>query len=252
MTDAPTVGHNAPPDPLLAEAAERTEAANRWLTERPDVAQWDAEIADKANFFMSQVDATFKALDRRRIDEKNVFLVEQDKVYKTPLSLLDRAKAKLGELRRAWLRREEDRLAEEARKRAEAAAEAERLAEDARKKAEAEAKKKRGNVLEAELAAEEAALKAEQAREAAAAPPEKAVIKGSFSPRASGLRDVWSADVVDISAAFKHYNAKSNPYRSRLATAIAECIKGIADSEARIVKDETKAPPGVKFIKERK
>jgi hypothetical protein len=82
--------------------------------------------------------------------------------------------------------------------------------------------------------------------------PEKAVITGTFSPRAKGLTDYWSAEISDISLAFKHYNAKSNPNRATLAAAIEECIKGIANREARLHKDETKAPPGIKFIKERR
>jgi hypothetical protein len=243
-------GGNNPPDPLIVEADERIDTANKWLTERKEIA--DAEQADKANFFLSQIDATFKALDRRRIDEKNAFLAEQDKVYKTPLSLLERAKKALGDMRRAWLKKEEDRLAEEKRQ-AEAAAEAARkAAAEAAARAEAEAKKKGGDVLRAQHAAEEAAAKAEEVAAQAEAVPEKAQIKGAYSAKATGLRDVWSAEVTDLSLAFKHYNAKSNPNRTILAAAIEEAITGIANAEAKRIKDVDAAPPGIKFIKERK
>jgi hypothetical protein len=102
-------GDNSPPDPLLAEASERVDTCNKWLKERSDWEKWDPETADKANFFISQIGGTFDALDGRRLDEGREFKKQQDAVYKAPLALLTMAKDKLVPLRRAWLKREDDR-----------------------------------------------------------------------------------------------------------------------------------------------
>lgn len=249
-----TIGGNLPPDPLLAEAQERIDTANRYLTERGDPAAWTAEIADKANFFIGQCGETWTALDNRRKDENRAWLAKQDVIYKDPLTLLVSAKEKLTDLRRAYLRREEERLAEEKRKVEAEAAAARKAAEDAERRAAEAATKQNGDPLRAELEAQKAKEAAERAAEAAAAAPAKAVISGAYSTRATGLKDSWSAEIVDLSAAFKHYNNKKHPSRSILAAAIETAIKSIADKEARLLKTEDAAnfPPGIKFIKERK
>lgn len=248
------IGGNAPPDPLLAEAAERVDTANKYLIERGDPAKWTPEIADKANFFVGQIGETFTALDNRRKDENRAWLAEQDKKYKDPLALLTSAKAKLADLRRAYLKREEDRLAEE-RKKVEAAAElARKAAIEAENKAKEAAAIKGGDPLRAELEAQKAKEAADAAAEAAATAPTKAKIEGAYSTRATGLKDSWRAEITDISAAFKHYNGKKHPSRSILAAAVEAAIQSIADREARLLKTEDAAtfPPGIKFIKERK
>jgi hypothetical protein len=242
-------GGNNPPDALITEAAERTETANRWLSERGDWEKWDAETADKANFFVGQIGATHGALDGRRLEEGRVFKAEQDKVYKDPLALLTMAKAKLADLRRKWLQREDARV-QEARRKAEANALA------AREEAEAAARRaaKSKTPLEAELAAAKAQEAAEEAQQKLEAAPEKAVIKGAFSARATGLRDSWSAEITDLSAAFRHYNAKKHPARTVLEAAIRTAIQAIANHEAVARKTENAAdfPPGVKFVKDRR
>jgi hypothetical protein len=245
-------GDNAPPDPLLTEASERVDAANRWLKERSDWTAWDADLADRANFFLSQIGATWKALDDRRLEEGREFKKKQDTVYKDPLSLLDLAKEKLAPLRRKWLQREEARLEEQ---RAKAAAEAEaarKAAAEAERKAAEAATKKGGDPLRAELEAQKAKDAAAEAEQKAESVPDRAQIKGAYSPRAKGLQDHWSATITDISLAFKHYNAKNNPNRSILAAAIQEAPQGIANAEAKRVKDENAGPPGITFVKERK
>lgn len=175
----PGMGHNNPPDPLLIEATERVDTANKYLTERGDPSAWTAEIADKANFFIGQCGATWTALDNRRKDENRAWLAKQDAIYRDPLTLLVAAKDKLTALRRTYLKREEDRLAEEKR-RAEAAAEAARkAAEEAERKAAEASTVKGGDPLRAELEAAKAKQAAEDAAEAAAAAPVKAHIEGN-------------------------------------------------------------------------
>lgn len=247
--------HNNPPepisdDPLLIECSERIDAANRLLTEVGEIT--DMETADKVNFFAGQIQATWKALDDQRLQEGRDFTATQTKKYRTPLELLVAAKAKVVAIRVAFLQKEEDRLAEQKRK---AEDEAKRIADEAAaaaKRAEEQVTKKGGDPLRAEQEARRLAQEAEEARQAAAAAPTKAQITGAYSPRATGLRDVWSGEVTDVSAAFKYYNAKTNPYRTTLARAVLEALQDIANRDAKLIKDEAKAPPGIRFIKERK
>jgi hypothetical protein len=244
------IGGNNPPDPLILEADERIDAANRLLTEHAAVT--DMETADRVNFFAGQIQATFDALDGQRLQEGRDFTAAQKAKYHTPLELLKAAKAKVVALRVAFLKREEDRLADQRRQaEAEAKAIADRAAAAAAK-AEAEAKKKGGDPLRAEQEARRLAQEAQDAQEAAAAAPTKAAITGAYSARASSLKDYWSAEIEDLSAAFKHYNRKGTGTKAALEKVIRECIGRLADADAKLLKDETKAPPGIKFIKERK
>lgn len=245
-------GDNKPTDPLLAEAAERVDSANRWLKERSDWTAWDADIADKANFFLTQIGATHTALDGRRLQEGRDFKAKQDEVYKDPLSLLEMAKAKLGPLRTKWLQREETRLEEQRVKAAAEAEAARKAAEEAALKAEEATRKKGGDPLRAELDAQKAQDAAADAQQKAEAIPDRARISGTYSPRAKGLQDYWSAEITDLSAAFKHYNAKNNPNKPTLQAAIEAAIQSIANLDAKVMKDESKGPPGITFKKERK
>lgn len=245
-------GGNNPPDPLIVEANERITTASKWLVERPLIT--DMVTADKANFFISQLGATFTALDNRRKDENRDWLAKQDVIYKDPLALLIAAKTKLTDKRRDFLKREEDRLAIERRKAEEEAAAKIKAAEEAQRAAEAAAKKKGGDPLRAELAAQKAAEEAEAAQAKAEAAPERAQISGTYSQRATGLRDYWSATITDLNLALKHYGGKKHPSRLLIEAAIRECIQGIANKEAVVLKTEDEAhfPPGIKFLKERK
>lgn len=240
------IGHNQPPDPLLAEAAERVDSANRWLKERGDWQAWDKELADKANAFIGQITGTFDALDGRRLDEGREFKKKQDAVYKSPLALLTLAKEKLVPLRRAWLKREDDRLQEERRKAEAEAAAARKAAEEAERKAQEALTKKGGDPLRAELAAQEAKQAAEQAALAAETMPDRAVISGSYSQRATGLKTVWKARVVNLGDALRSY--KKNPV---VLAAIEEVIVRVATKEAVAAKDPAKAPKGIEYFSEK-
>lgn len=244
------IGANNPPDPLLVEAAERIEAANKWLSERKEIT--DAVTADKLSFFISQADATWKALDGQRLQEGRDFDAAQKTKY-SPLALLKLAKEKLVPLRSAWLLKEENRLKAEREAAQKVIDDARKVAEEAVRKAEEEAAKdKGGNVLEAEIAAEEAKVAIAEAEKAAEKIPERSSIKGAYTTKAVGLRDHWSAEVTDLSAAFKHYNAKKHPRREALNAAIREAIEGFADKDAKALKDVALAPPGVTFKMEKK
>lgn len=238
------MGANNPPDPLIVEANERVDTANKWLTQRPLIT--DMVTADKANFFISQLGATFTALDNRRKDENRDWLSKQDVIYKDPLALLTAAKTKLTDKRREFLKREEDRLAIERRKAEEEAAAKVKAADEAQRAAEAAAKKKGGDPLRAELAAQKAAEAAEEAQAKAEAVPERATISGAYSARATGLRSTWHAEITDFKAAFKTY--KKDP---AVVAAIKEAMTRVAKADAVRLKDTTKAPEGVRFWMEK-
>lgn len=242
------MGDNNPPepiDPLIIEGNERVDTANRWLTQRKEIT--DAEMADKAQFFISQVEGTRKALDDQRLAEGRQFKKQQDVKYSTPLSLLELAKTKLTDMRRAWLKKEDDRLTKE-RQEAEARVEtARKAAEEAQKRAEAEARKKNGDPLRAEIAAREAAAAITAAEEDMTAVPEKAAIKGAYTTKAVGLRDYWSATVDDFTEAFKTYKK-----RPAVILAIKAAVEKEADTDAKKFKDKTLAPKGVTFNMEKR
>ena len=118
--------------------------------------------------------------------------------------------------------------------------------------AQEEAKKRGGDPLRAEMQAQELARQAEAAKKAAEAVPVTAQITGNYTARATGLKTVWSAEITDLSAAFKHYNKKGNPAKTLLEAAITECILQVATREARQVKNAEAAPPGIAFKSERR
>lgn len=243
LNPAAIMGNNNPPDALLVEANERIDAANKWLVERPEIV--DDEIADKAGGFKSQIAATRKALDDRRLDEKRAFLADQDETYKSPLDLLQRAFDAIDGKIRAYLKAKDAKIAEERRKQE---AEAERLrleAAEAVRKAEEEAKTKGGDVLRSQAAAEALTKKAEETAALAARPIAFAAVKGTYTQRAITLRTYWDAEITDLNAAFKHYKK-----RDVLQAAIKQAIHTIAKAEATFEKDASKAPPGVRFFSE--
>lgn len=241
-TDDPRLqmGGNSPPDPLLLEADERVDTATKWLTERAEIT--DVDMADKANFFASQIAATYGALDKQRLAEGRVFKTAQDTKYNGPLRLLDMAREKLLAMRRVWLMKKQAEV-DEAKRIADA--EAKRVADEAA--AAAKRAQEKQTDLRAQLEAEEASARAELAQKAAAAAPTRATIKGSFTTTAVGLRTVWSAKITDRGAAMRHYKKDLN-----LIAAIDDALLRLASAEARVVKDPTKAPPGVEFISEQR
>lgn len=240
-------GHNQPPDQLLEEANERIDAANKWLVERADIEKWDEEISDKAGGFRAQVYGTRKALDDRRLQEGRDFEAKQAAIYKEPLSLLKAALDAVDAKIKAYLKLKQDRLDAEKAKQEAAARAAQEAAVAAAKKAEEEAKKKGGDPLRAQLAADQAKAKAEEAAQAAAAPVERAAIKGTYTQRAVTLKTYWSARITDRGAAMRHYKANAI-----LIAAIDEALVRIATAEAVAAKDPSKAPKGVEFYSEQR
>lgn len=243
--ERPPKDHNQPPEPIFLEAEERVAAANRWLTERPEIT--DDDMADKAGGFLKQCAATWTKLDGERKAEKRAYEIALYAKYEKPLDLLARAKAAIDIKIKAWLKVKADKLAEEKRQQE---AEAERIrqeAEAATRRAEAEAKKKGGNVLEAQAAADAATQRAEEAALVAARPVERAQVKGTHTGRAMSLRTYWDARIVDEQKALRSY-AKHPDIR---AAALAAIVK-VAKAEAVREKDPAKAKDGIEFFSEEK
>lgn len=251
MGDEPPagIGHNNPPSPtplerLLDEANARIDAANRWLTERPEIV--DDEMADKAGGFKKQVSDVRKDLDGMRLAENRAFEAAQKEKYGSVLDLLRRAHDMIGAKLTAYLQ-EKQRKADELRRQQEAearrkqqeAAEAQRRAEESQRQAGADA-------LRAQQAAENARKAAEAATQAAAQPV-RAAVKGDYTTRAVTLRTIWRARVTDAKAALKHYGKHPVVQKAALEAALQ-----LANEEAKLRKDASMAPPGFEFYPEQK
>ena len=102
--------------------------------------------------------------------------------------------------------------------------------EEARLKAEAEAR-----ALEQAKAAEREAQRR----------TETAAIKSAPAQRAVTLRTYWSAVIEDEGAAIDSYRTHPTVRKAMLAAVLQA-----ANEDARTAKDESKAPPGVRFVKE--
>lgn len=240
-------GSNNPPpddDPLVIKAQQEAIAANAYLAAHGDIQKWTPGLAAEANREIDAVGNAWEALDGQRLQEGRDFKALQTKKYTTPLSLLEIAKGKLVVLRRAYLKRMEDILAEQQRIQQEEA-------DKARREAEELAKKDAGDdPLGAELAAQQATERANELQQKVAEAPVKAYVGGAS--KATGLKDYWFATIEDLSAAFKHYNAKKHPAKPILEAAIREAIQNIANNEAKTLKDEKIAVPGVTYRKDRR
>lgn len=233
-TAAPGPGHNITPyDEITTRTDELIATANRWLAERPEIA--DDGQAGKANDFLTQLRAEFKAADKQRTAEKAPHTAagkavdERYRLVKAKLELAVNAiKAKLT----VWLKKQQDiedaaRLQREetARKEQE---EADRLAAEAADKP----------TIEGQIEAEEARKRAEAA-EKDAARPVRAQAKGEIG-RAATLRTVYRGEIENIEFCLAHY---------RNDTRLREALQKIVDADIRAGDHNI---PGVKIRQEQK
>jgi len=263
-------GNNPPPEKTALEiAAELTTSATAWLADRPEIS--DADMAKEASDFVEKLRASKKGLTAAQKAE----LVPYDEAivgvkarYREPASQVDTTLASLLTLSEAWLKRERARIAAETAARE---AEARRLREEAdrleRERQEAaqrvEDEKRRLAAAEIDTAADEqqdvgqqeadvaadraveAARTAKAAEQVAVKKPEVAAIKGATAKRAMTLTAYWSAVVDDETAAIETYKDHPTVRKAALAAALQ-----VANEAARTLKDESKAPPGFRFIKD--
>ena len=242
--DLPPRDHNQPPEPTPVErGAELVANCNRWSAEVPKIA--NAEQAGRAQAFIDQLRLETEAVEGAWKKEREPFdlaLVALRAKYRPPLELLGIALDKMKLLAKDWLDREKARIAHEAAERKRLAAEAEAAALKARQDAA-----RAGATVEAEAAARKAEEDAEALRTVALKPGPRAQIRGEFGPRAMSLRVNWRAVITDEKLALKHF-AKHPAIRA----AAVEAIVKLETKHAKLVKDPTLAPPGVRFDKDEK
>jgi hypothetical protein len=227
MSSAPGLGHNQPPPDPIGRARELVATANRWITERSEIV--DNEMAGVAQDFLRQLranrddlEASMKA-ERKPLDDAVAAIRVK---YRDPLELVGIALTKMREKLAPWLKRQQDRLDAEAAERGRVAADAAAQADAARRTAQ------QTGTVEAELNAQRAAQQLEEAQRAAAKPIGRARVRGDLSDRASSLRTLWYAVVVDEDKALRSYRkdptvrAAALIAATRLASALAKELRG--------------------------
>lgn len=251
------IGDNLPPTPLdalrsrvtdLCDGCDRTVKALQTVEAEVEIDKQklkvkvpvlpDRETSERAEGFLGQVVAEFKAIeDQRKADN-----APHDDAVKATNAMYAPLTARLkiaGAIMRAavakFLVAERARLDEEKRKAAAAAAETQRQAQEAARKAQANPTV--DNIVAAQQAGEAAGAAIERRDEAVAAKPQ---VRSEFSTRARTLREVRRAEVVDIDECFKHY--RSHPD-------VLACLTMLASADAR-KKDGPAAIPGAKIIVE--
>lgn len=225
--------------------------------------------------------------ERKPLDDA---LAELATKYKAPSAGVDDAVAKLGTLASAWLVKERDRIAAEkaaqeaeARRKREEAERVEREKREAEQRLEAERRRaaaeeeerqraaaaqdqteleriaaesaaqadlerveaERQETARAAAAAEEASKAAKEAERLAARKAATPAIKVDAGRRAMTLRTYWSAEITDENAAIESF--RDHPV---VRKAMLDAVLRAANEEARTAKDESKAPLGVRFLKE--
>jgi hypothetical protein len=239
------LGHNNPPEPTPIERAESLIPACDDWTGKGALTNED-EARDLGEFLVQIRKARQALIDERDAAKKPYedALALIDSRFKVPVAKLEMAIERIGGSKRMtglladWMKREQDRLRAEAEEKRKAAEDAARDAQRASDKAAVD------GGIDAAVDAEQAALAAAEAEAAARKAPVRARVRGDLAPRALHLRDYWSAVIKDWPLARKAY--RKNP---KVVKAYDEAVQAAADVEARQVKDVTKAPPGVEFIK---
>lgn len=231
------IGDNKPPE----RWAELVDNCNTWSKNVATITS--AEQAGRAQAFVDQLRLETAAVEgawKKEREPHDLALVALRSKYRPPLELLGIALDKMKMLAKDWLDRESVRLAHERAERKRLAAEAEAAALKARQDAA-----RAGASVEAEAAARKAEEAAEEAAALAAKPIERPAIRGELSARAMSMRTTWRAVITDETKALRHF--AKHPVVRRAAL---DAIVRAASEQARTVKDESKAPPGVRFEKE--
>jgi hypothetical protein len=233
------IGGNFPPEPVIERAEELLAATNRLLADHSVIT--DEDTAGHLDEFIKQLRkarADIERQEKREREPHDQAVANIRAKYRQPLQLLGICLSKAGALATDYLIAKQARLKREAEDRQLAAQEAQDRAERAADRAATDMS------IEAELAVRQAAEDAEEAAALADREPDRARIKGDLSPTAMSLRAYWSAIVFDEPRALAHFA----DYDAVRQAALAE-VKRLCNRLARELKDESKAPPGVRFIK---
>jgi len=208
---------------------ELIEAADVWLKE---VGEIDTdEHANRCDSFLTQLQEHWRTVEAGRKAEKVPHDDAGKAVQAKYVPVLDRIK-KAGELLKGnlkgFLRKKEAEKAEAERVARLAAQAEQRIAnEAARKAAEAETV---DAVVEAEAAQKQADAKR---AEAGRIERSSAGVKGDYSKKARTIRKVWTAGVTDLDKAYKHYRDREE---------VRECLTKLAAADARAAGKEIDIP----------
>ncbi len=216
--------HNRPPEPIVPEDDERVAALVRnatKLTEQHSVVETDelaAVIADVIN----QLDAQWEAFDGKRKAERephNQALKAIQEKWLPRLERIDICRRAIKPLHRAWLKLKDARLKAERDAKAHEAAEAQRTADQLAEQAAGGGPSAVPNMI----GAAEAAAEAAKARQAVAAVPQRAQVRGNLGGRTHSLRTVYHASIVEQDLCYGHfrYHADVKALLQRLANAAA-------------------------------
>jgi hypothetical protein len=231
-------GHNQPPDDvelLLQRAADLTKNADAWGT----IA--DADQAARLGDFLKQLRESRGDLESAEVKAKAPLMAAIATIrerFRRPLDGLDLSIKRCRLLSGDWLARERDRLIDEQEQATRAAEQARRIAEA--QQAEALRTGRVEDQMTAAIATDEAVILADQAAKATTRP----VIRGDLSGKAVSMRTTWKAEIIDPIKARRHFAR-----HVFVLSAIDAAIVSIASKLATIEKDETKAPPGIRFVK---
>lgn len=242
MNDAPGLGHNKPPEPTaLDRTAELVQGANRAAA----VPTLDEESAGRLQELLVQLQRCNTQIDTELTEARKPYdiivggIVKKYRDAKMLIGLsLTAVRGRLG----PYLKEKEDRLKAEADQRRLDAEAAIRRAEQATTEAV------KAGTIEAALEAANAIDEADELTKAAAKPVERAQIKGEYAPKAMSLVVTWSAEVIDKDKAFRHFG-KAVEVKSAMRRAGDEAVRKLANKLAIELKDESRAPPGVRFIR---
>ena len=215
------IGHNLPPiEAMKSRVDELVDTGNRWITERETIETEDH--AGKANDFLTQLRAEYKAVEKERKAEKQPHIdagKAVDEEYKPLTALLDATAKRIKAMLTPYLTAKQRREDEERREREEQARKAQEEAD--RKAAEAA---KSDDPIRAQIAADEAAERAEEVDKAAAAVPEHATVKGEFG-RAASLRTTYRGEIVEFDKCLDHF--RDHPkIKDALETLVNAAIRG--------------------------
>jgi hypothetical protein len=219
------IGANFPPEPIAAPEDRRVDElvanATKWSEQYPAIDTEEVAVAatdwiKQLNDLSDDYEEKFKAA--KAPHEKELKRVRDE--WKPRLEKLAICLRAINPLHRAYLRKKDARQKAEREAERRAAAEAQRLADQLAEQARAGGPGTFTNMI----AAAEAAREAEKARQAAAAVPRRAQVRGNLGGRTHSLRTVWQADIVVIEKTFEHY--KSRPE-------VKELLSRLANADAR-------------------
>ena len=225
--------HNQPPEPVETETAatalapedkrisDLIEAATKWAEQYPTIE--DEGIAAACTDYLNQLDEHWTAFDERRKAEREphnkALKAIQDK-WLPRLERIDICRRALRPLKQAYLKLKDARLKAEREAAARQAAEAQHRADQLAEQAKAGGP----NAIGQTIVALEATQEAERARQAVAALPQRAQVRGTLGGRTHSLRTVWTADIVEIDKTFAHYKGRAE---------VKDLLRRLANADAR-------------------